>query len=124
MSQADQGPTPPDFRELASGIARTRTDFGRVYDEVRATVPNTRPFNVVSAGAASDQVAFERALRLADEEKWFTQLNERLLNDGFFPNQSAPVTDLQALMRAALGLPDTSVVEQGLLRATARLCKV
>ena len=73
----------PDPRELASRIARTRGDFERVYEEVRAAVPNTRPFNAVSVGATTDQVAFERALRLAEEEGWFTQLGERLIQDGF-----------------------------------------
>ena len=114
----------PDFRDLASRIARTRSDFGRVYDEVRAAVPNTRPFIAVSAGATSDQVAFERALRLANEQGWFTQLGERLIHDGFFPDKSAAVTDLQALISVALGFPDASVVERGGLRARARLCRV
>jgi hypothetical protein len=114
----------PDLRDLASRIARTRSDFGRVYDEVRVVVPNSRPFMVVSLGATSDQVAFERALRLADEEGWFTQLGERLIHDGFFPDESAAVTDLQALLSVALGFPDASVVERGGLRARARLCRV
>jgi hypothetical protein len=113
-----------DLRELASRIARTRNDFGRVYDEVRAAVPNTRPFITVSAGAGNDQVAFERALRQADEEGWFRQLSARLLHDDFFPDQSPVVTDLQALVRAALGFPDVSVVGRGFVRATERLCRV
>ena len=117
-------PVLPDFRNLASRITRTRSDFERVYDEVRAAVPDTRPFKAVCAGTTSDQVAFERALRQADEEDWFTQLCERLIHDGFFPDESAAVTDLQALISVALGFPDASVVERGGLRARARLCRV
>ena len=64
-------------------------------------------------GTTSDQVAFERALRQADEEGWFTQLGERLIHDGFFPRQSATVTDLQAVLSVALGFTDASVVETG-----------
>lgn len=115
---------PPDFRDLASRISRTRNDFGRVYDEVRAAVPGTRPFLAVSAGAKSDQIAFERALRLANEEDWFTQLGERLIHDGFFPVKSAAVTNLQALISVDRGFTDPSVVEKGWLRARARLCRV
>ena len=120
----NQIPVLPDFRDLASRIARARSDFGRVYDEVREAVPNTRPFKTVSAGATSDQVAFERALRLANEEGWFTQLGERLIHDDFLPHKSAAVTNLQALISVALGFPDASVVERGGLRARARLCRV
>lgn len=114
----------PDLRELASRIARTRGDFERVYEEVRAAVPNTRPFKSVSAGAMTDQVAFERALRQAEEEGWFTQLGERLIQDGFLPDQSKPLTDLQKVISVELGFPDASVVERGGLRARARLCKI
>ena len=114
----------PDFSDLASRIPRTRSDFGRVYDEVRAGVPTSRPFITVTAGTTSDQVAFERALRQSDEEGWFPQLGERLLHDGFFPEKSATVTDLQALLSVALGFTDAAVVETGGLRARARLCKV
>lgn len=120
----NQAPALPDLRDLASRITRTRSDFGRVYEEVRAAVPNTRAFITVSAGAMSDQVAFERALRQAEEEGWFTQLGERLIHDGFFPDKTAAVTDLQALISVALGFPDASVVERGGLRARARLCRV
>jgi hypothetical protein len=114
----------PDPRELASRIVRTRSDFGRVYDEVRAALTKTRPFIAISAGAMSDGVAFERALRQADEEGWYQQLGERLMHDGFLVPDSAVVTQLQALLSRALGFPDASVVEQGGLRARARLCRV
>ena len=114
----------PDLRELASRIARTRGDFERVYEQVRASAPNTRPFKTVSAGAMTDQVAFERALRQAAEEGWFTQLGERLIQDGFLPDQSKPLTDLQKVISVELGFPDASVVERGGLRARARLCKI
>jgi hypothetical protein len=114
----------PDLRELASRIARTRGDFERVYEEVRAAVPNTRPFKSVSAGAMTDQVAFERTLRQAEEEDWFTRLGERLIQDGFLPDQSKPLTDLQKVISVELGFPDAFVVERGGLRARQRLCKI
>jgi hypothetical protein len=119
-----QGPPLPDFHDLASRVTRTRSDFGRVYDEVRAAVPTSRPFIAVSAGATSDQVAFERALRLANEEGWLTQLGVRLIHDGFLPDQSTAVTALQALIKADLGFPDAVQVERGGLRARQRLCRV
>lgn len=126
MSRRGGGPGPalPDFQGLASRITRTRSDFGRVYDEVRAAVLTSRPFIAVSAGATSDQVAFERALRLANEEGWFTQLGERLIQDGFLPDQSTALTDLQALIKVELGFPDAVQVERGGLRARQRLCRV
>lgn len=126
MSPPGDGPAPvlPDFRDLASRLARTRSDFGRVYDEVRAAVPTSRPFIAVSAGATSDQVAFERGLRQAHEEGWFTQLGERLIHDGFLPDRSAARTDLQALIKVELGFPDAAEVEKGGLRARQRLCRV
>jgi len=124
VSQGDATPVLPDFGALASRIARTRGDFGRVYDEVREVVPTSRPFMAVGAGATSDQVAFERALRQAQEEGWFTQLGERLIHDGFLPDRSAPVTDLQAVIKAELGFQDATEVERGGLRARARLCRV
>ncbi len=124
MSPPDPPTLPPSFPDLASRISRTRSDFGRVYDEVRVGVPTSRAFITVTAGTPSDQVAFERALRQAHEEGWFNQLGERLLHDGFFPEKSAPVTDLQALLSVALGFTDATVVERGGLRARARLCKV
>jgi Trypsin-like peptidase domain len=128
-SPNNPAPVLPDFRDLASRIARTRSEFGRVYEEVRAAVPksvasHTRPFIAVSAGATSDQVAFERALRLADEEGWFTQLSERLIHDEFFPEESASVTALQALISVELGFTDAFVVERGGLQARSRLCRV
>jgi Trypsin-like peptidase domain len=122
--RARRAPAKPDIRDLASQIAHTRKDFRRVYDEVQATVPNTRSFPTVTAGAASDQVALERALRQAEQEGWFTQLGERLIQDGFLPYQSKPRTDLQAVISVELGFPDASVVERGGLRARARLCRV
>lgn len=125
MSPPGNGePTPPDFRDLASRITRTRNEFGRVYDEVRAAVPGSRPFIAIAGGATSDQIAFERALRQAHEERWYAQLGERLVLDGFLPDKSAVVTDLQALISVALGFPDASVVEAGGLRARSRLCRV
>lgn len=126
MSPPGDGAAPalPDFRDLASKIGRTRSDFGRVYDEVRVAVPTSRPFIAVSAGATSDQVAFERTLRQAHEEGWFTQLGERLIQDGFLPDASAARTDLQALIRKELGFPDAAEVERGGLRARQRLCRV
>jgi hypothetical protein len=115
----------PDFRDLASQIARTRTDFGRVYDEIRSTIPeDTRSFKVVALGTTSDSIAFERALRQAKEEGWFAHLAERLFRDDFLPNRSPAVTDLQAVLSVALGFPDASVVEKGGLRARARLCRI
>jgi Trypsin-like peptidase domain len=118
-------PVLPDFRDLASRIARTRSDFGRVYEEVRSAVPEaTRQFLTISGGATSDQVAFERALGQAKEEGWFKELSERLIHDGFFPDESASVTELQALIKVELGFTDASVVERGGLRARSRLCRV
>lgn len=114
----------PDLHELASRVARPRGDYERVYDDVRAAVPNTRPFKSVSAGAMTDQVAFERTLRQADMEGWFTQLGERIIQDGFLPDQSKPRTELQMVISKELGFPDASVVEAGVLRARARLCKI
>lgn len=116
---------PPAFRDLAAQITRTRSDFRRVYEEVQPAAPKvTRGFLVVSGRATSDQMAFEQALRQAHDEGWFPELSVRLVNDGFFPNRSAPVTDLQALINVDLGFTDASVVERGGLRARSRLCRV
>ncbi|CAH0137310.1 hypothetical protein SRABI26_00385 [Arthrobacter sp. Bi26] len=125
MSPPDPAPESlPAFRDLASQIARTRTDFGRVYDEIRSGVPDTRSFKVVALGTTSDSIAFERALRQAQQEGWFTPLAERLIRDDFFPNSSSAVTSLHAVLSAALGFSDASVAEKGSLRARARLCRV
>jgi hypothetical protein len=125
MSPRNRAPESlPDFRDLASQIARTRTDFGRVYDEIRSGVPDTRSFKVVALGTPSDSIAFERALRQAEQEGWFTPLSERLIRDDFFPNSSPAVTSLHAVLSAELGFSDASVAEKGSLRARARLCRV
>ncbi|MGD9525715.1 MAG: serine protease [Dehalococcoidia bacterium] len=124
MNPADATPPLPDFRDLASRIARTRNDFERVYEQVRASAPGTRAFKTVGAGAVTDQVAFERALRQAAEERWFVRLGERLIQDGFLPDPSTPRTDLQKVISAELGFPDATVVEGGTLRARGRLCKI
>lgn len=114
----------PDFRDFASQIARTRNDFGRLYDEVRPAGTDTRSFMVVALGAMSDNLAFECALRQASEEGWFTQLAERLLREGFLMSGSSVVTQFQAVVSSKLGFTDASAAEKGALRARARLCRV
>jgi hypothetical protein len=118
------GPTPPlpDLGDLASRISRTRSEFARIYDEVRAQRPHSRPFLVVSMGF-DDRTAFERALRQANEEQWFTDLGARLVQDGFLIDGGA-VTALHALLRRERGFDDTVQIEKGSMRASNRLCRV
>ena len=120
----DEDRTAVDFGAIASQIVKTRTDFGRLFDEVGSASPAARPFKVVSLGVVADNVAFERALRIAEEGGWFHALGERLIADEFLPRESKGATNLQAVISEALGFPDASVVERGGLRARARLCRV
>ncbi|MDF1489301.1 trypsin-like serine peptidase [Tessaracoccus caeni] len=125
MTDTEAGAAPPlDLRDLAGQVTCNRKDFERLYDEVRPKDRETRSFMVAALGASSDGLAFEAALRHADEEGWFTQLAERLLRDGFLRSGAPPVTNLQAVVKRELGFPDTAEVERGGLRARARLCRV
>ncbi|MBK7820510.1 MAG: trypsin-like peptidase domain-containing protein [Tessaracoccus sp.] len=125
MNDTGAGAAPTlDLRDLAGQITCNRKDFERLYDEVRPKDRETRSFMVAVLGAGSDSLAFESALRRADDEGWFTELGERLLRDGFLRSGAPPVTTLQAVVKRKLGFPDTADVERGGLRARARLCRV
>lgn len=124
MTDAAVGPDPLDLRDLAGQVICSRKDFERVYDEIRPKDRETRSFMVAALGASNEMLAFAAALKSAEDEDWFTALAERLLRDGFLQADTKPVTTLQAIMKRQLGLPDAVDVEQGGLRARARLCRV
>ncbi|MFD6319851.1 trypsin-like serine peptidase [Methylorubrum thiocyanatum] len=114
--------------ELAAAVRVTRSTFRALYDQhVQAQGSRARAFMLLNLSVDDDRVAFERALRQANDQGWLSPFILSATEAGFFEDDHASPAArvrLQRVLNAAAGFLSAELFVPATIKATRQVCLV